>query len=186
MLKNENRYSAGIWFESGGRIVPSTAWFICMRMLWVCRRLGSEESAAAAPDAPDFSQCAGAEGMPTNDCKRMAVLWSIAAVELLFQMQKARQGAPPESSTALPAAAADDGRFAFGRDAAIAAAAARPLHSAASILTTLRLAASFMSSSAQWSSSTAMAYLWEFNRSEGCCCCCCSCCLPFTCNSGIA
>ncbi len=69
---------------------------------------------------------------------------------------------------ALPASSATaEGWFALGRasgrDAAIAAAAARPLHSAASIFTTLRLAASFMSSNAQCSSSTAMAYLHTFN-----------------------
>lgn len=61
--------------------VPSTAWFMRRRMLCVCKRFGREDSAAAAPPCPDMSHGAGAACMPTKDCNRIAVLWSIAAAQ---------------------------------------------------------------------------------------------------------
>ncbi len=53
-------------------------------MLCVCRRLGREASVGEVPTAPDFNQGAGVVCMPTNDCRRMAVLWSIAAAVCKF------------------------------------------------------------------------------------------------------
>jgi hypothetical protein len=51
------------------------------RILCVCKRFGSDDSEEGAPLSADSNQGAGAACMPTKDCNRIAVLWSIVAAE---------------------------------------------------------------------------------------------------------
>jgi hypothetical protein len=77
--QNQTKGSFHGWGR-GGRL-PSTAWFMRCRMLCACRRFGSADSAVDVPPGPCTSQGAGAAFMPTKDCSRIAVLWSIVAAE---------------------------------------------------------------------------------------------------------